>query len=471
MKSPYLSPATRLLILSSIPEHAHYARNFHAQGNWLTMEMSGLATAATSWPEFKESKGWLAYSDQAMTKSLSEQVYPDGVQTELTSSYHQVALSNFSQFMDICNSAGFPVSPVFREQITKMWNYIAYSMKPDGYGLLNNDADLVFNRERVIKASEKFGRQDWLYIASNGTKGVKPDGQTSVIFPWAGQMIMRSGYDPLAQYAFFDIGPWGTGHQHNDKLNLTVSAFGRDLLVDAGRFAYRGELASKFRGYATGSAGHNVVLPDGKLQAAGPAMASGAINGDSFRITEKYDFASGSFDRYTGLQGRFIHNRSVLYVRGKFWVVLDKFTTDRPRTIDVLWHFHPDCSVVTKADGSLHTENDYGNLQIVHAGNISWDIRLVKGDTVASPQGWYSREYNNAVPSTAGIYKGRIENNETVVWIVTTSEKTPPVVNVRISEKNENGVLLIIEVVGDRKYQLFVPYNNVEKIVINQDYY
>ncbi|MEX2396142.1 MAG: heparinase II/III family protein, partial [Balneolales bacterium] len=50
----YLSPATQLLILSSVPEHAHYLRNFHAGGNWLTMEISALATAATAWPEFKK---------------------------------------------------------------------------------------------------------------------------------------------------------------------------------------------------------------------------------------------------------------------------------------------------------------------------------------------------------------------------------------------------------------------------------
>lgn len=36
MGSSYLSPATRLLILSSLPDHAHYNRNFHGGNNWLT---------------------------------------------------------------------------------------------------------------------------------------------------------------------------------------------------------------------------------------------------------------------------------------------------------------------------------------------------------------------------------------------------------------------------------------------------
>ena len=62
----YLSPATQLLILSSIPEHAHYLKNFHAAGNWLTMEMNGLATVAVAWPEFYNSLEWFEYSVNSM---------------------------------------------------------------------------------------------------------------------------------------------------------------------------------------------------------------------------------------------------------------------------------------------------------------------------------------------------------------------------------------------------------------------
>jgi hypothetical protein len=466
MKSRELSPATRLLILSSIPEHAHYARNFHAQGNWLTMELSGLATAATSWPEFSGSAAWLTYSGDAMTKSLADQVYPDGVQTELTSSYHQVALNNFSLFMDICTNAGFPVPQVFREQIIKMWNYIAFTIKPDGNGLLNNDADQIFNRRNVIRASEKFDRKDWLYLATNGQQGIRPEGQPSVIFPWAGQLIMRGGYEEPSHYSFFDIGPWGTGHQHNDKLNITVSAFGRDLLVDAGRFAYRGDLAVKFRSYACGSAGHNVVMPEGKGQKPGPEKAAQQLDPASYRITDTYDFASGSFDRFTDIKGSFDHNRSVLYVRGKFWVVLDRFNTDRPRNIDVLWHFHPDCTVSIARENNLKTDNDKGNLSIIPVGNRQWDIEIVKGVISPSPQGWYSEEYNKAVPNSTGIYKANIGSGDIAVWILYPYEKSELAFNAEILEKNQDGVRLLIRLSAAEKMELFVPFEKSEKVLV-----
>ncbi len=115
----YIDQFTKDLILSSIPQHAPYAGNFHAQGNWLTMEISGLATAASSWPEYRKSPAWMDYSIKTMVAGMKEQVYPDGVQTELTSSYHLVALSNFNLFAEICkkNKAGTAKNTINSNQI------------------------------------------------------------------------------------------------------------------------------------------------------------------------------------------------------------------------------------------------------------------------------------------------------------------------------------------------------------------
>ena len=52
---------------------------------------------------------------------------------------------------------------------------------------------------------------------------------------------MRDGWHERAHWAWFDAGPWGIAHQHNDKLHLSVSPFGRDVLVDTGRYNYTEE--------------------------------------------------------------------------------------------------------------------------------------------------------------------------------------------------------------------------------------
>jgi hypothetical protein len=431
INTDYISPATKLLILSSMPDHAHYARYFHAQNNWLTMEISGLATVATAWPEFKQADEWLGYSIETMSASMKDQVYADGAQTELTSSYHYVALHNFVLFKTLCDDAGKKLPDFFNETLENMFNYLALTIRPDGFGLLNNDADLINNREIVLKAAGEYNRNDWKYIVSNGKEGIKPNNGPSFIFPWAGHLISRSGFDADAHWSFFDMGPWGSGHQHNDKMHVSVAAFGRDLLVDGGRFAYRGEVADKFRKYATGSQSHNVLLIDGKGQAPGPKITEEPVSKKDYLITEDYDLGRASFSEFIGLEGTCKHTRTLFYSRGDLWVVVDRVTTDRPRKIDALWHWHPECKVVV--DGkNVSTQNEKGNLQIIPAGKQNWEVKMVNGQETPEIQGWYSKEYNIYEPNPTAIYSTQIESNSTFVWVLYPSEKVEKLARVEI---------------------------------------
>lgn len=455
-----ISPATKLLILSSIPQHAHYARNFHAQGNWLTMEISGLSTATSSWPEFKESGAYMEYAIKTMSASMKEQVYPDGVQTELTSSYHLVALSNFNLFANICQKNNVPLPPYYTKTLEDMWNYLALIMRPDGFGVLNNDADLINNRESIMKEGLKYNHPDWIYIASNGKSGSKPKTGPSNFFPYAGQLISRSDYGKDAQWSFFDIGPWGTGHQHNDKLHLSVYAYGRDLLVDGGRFAYRGEVADKFRKYATGSFSHNTILVDGKGQAGGPTSVKVPLSDILFATSKDFDYGSGTFNKFSGLEGLFSQTRSMVYVRSKFWVVADRLKTDRPRNIETLWHWHPGCKVEIGKSAKVFTTNDRGNLLILPVDASEWKISLVKGQEQPSIQGWYSKEYNTFEPNPTAIFNCQLKSDDTFVWILWPSEGKIPEIQASILSKSNESVKVLVTEPGKGSYEIELPYEN-----------
>lgn len=456
INSQYLSPATQLLLLSSLPDHAHYNRNFHSGNNWLTMEISALATVATNFPEFKLSNEWLDYSVATMAESMKGQVYPDGVQTELTSHYHNVALANFVLFKDICDRAGKPLPGFFNQTIETMYSYIAHAIRPDGFRILNNDGDRGSDRELVLEAAKKFSKKDWAYIASNGKTGSKPSDGPSYLYPWAGQLISRSGYDAQAQWSFFDIGPWGSGHQHNDKLHLSVSAYGRDLLVDAGRFAYTGETAEKFRPYAKGSEGHNLLLIDEHGQKPGPTHVTSPLSDTHFKLHKDFDYASNSMSDFIDLAGKAEHTRALFYVRDEFWVVVDQIKTDRPRQIDALWHWHPSCNVV-KENTTVKTENQLGNLAVIPVSTQRFDITFIKGQEKPTIQGWYSPEYNLYEPSTMSKYSVNINGNDTFVWLLLPSEKETPIVKAGILTQNEAGIQLEVKMKG-KTWQLTIPY-------------
>jgi hypothetical protein len=418
---PRLRPATRLLMLSDLPHHAHHLRHFHGGGNWMTMELSALGTIAAAWPQFKDSREWMDYAKRTLGAQLRRQVYPDGVQKELTSSYHWVALHNFRELADVCRKSGRPLSGAYAEGLEKMTAYLAGAMRPDGSGPLNNDSDRRDFRRQIIAAAGTYGRPDWFYIATNGRRGEPPDDGPSIFYPWAGQVISRSGWGGRAHWSFFDVGPWGTGHQHSDKLHLSVHACGRDLLVDSGRFAYDGKIARRFRSaYARHSRGHNVLLIDGHGQAPGPREARRPIGPPDCRITEDWDYARGQMDAFAGVEGEVAHRRAVLYLRGKFWIVVDRVTTDRPRQVTALWHLHPDCTVGPdeRSNGALTTDPNAGNLRLVPAGGDGWALRIVSGQDKPHPQGWYSARYNSFTRSPTIVADVRIEDDRTFAWLL-----------------------------------------------------
>lgn len=449
------TPAARVLVLTSIPEHAHYLRHFHAGGgNWITMEMHGLATAAACWPEFKDADPWFDYAFGRILPQITEQVYPDGVQKELTSHYHWVALHNFEDFARLARRAGRSLPPAFDAGLERMWNYLAYAMRPDGYGPLNNDSDRDYNRSRVLERADSRHRNDWAYIATNGKQGKKPAGPPSVVFPWAGQLIMRSGWDADAHWAFFDVGPLGIGHQHYDKLHLSVAAYGRDLLVDGGRFTYKG---GSFRNHFVGSASHNVILIDGKGHHGKNKAVSRPMEGNC-AIEDRYDYARGTFDESFGaLKGKAAHTRAVVYLRGRYWIVVDRITTDRPRTIQPLWHFHPDCTVAVDGTSVASTDPAKGNLRIVPVADFPWNVRIIKGQTEPTIQGWWSRRYNHKQPAPTAVYSANIDKSATFAWVLVPARGTVPRVAAKTLSATQDAMQLEIQLPGAKSDRITIP--------------
>ena len=460
INSDHLSPATKLLVLSSLPDHAHYNKNFHGGNNWLTMEISALATVAAYFPEYQKSDARMKYAVEQMTASMKDQVYADGVQTELTSHYHNVSLRNFELFQEICQVAEKPLPAFYDHTLKDMYHYIAHAVRPSGYRILNNDGDRGSDREIILKGAEKFSQPDWAFIVTNGESGEKPAVGPSYLFPWAGHLISRSGFDADAHWSFFDIGPWGSGHQHNDKLHLSVAAYGRDLLVDAGRFAYTGEVAQKYRPYARGSSGHNVLLIDGKGQEAGPTHAQAPLSQHHYKITQEFDYASGSFENFEDVEGEVNHQRALMYVRGEFWVVVDKVVTDRPRQIDALWHWHPD-NQVTKKKSVVKTKNLWGNLAVIPVSEQNFDIHFVEGQENPKIQGWYSSEYNLYESNVASFYTAEINGTEIIVWLLLPSEEKIPKVRAEIMKETDEAVQVSVSY-QDHEWLLNVPFMNSE---------
>ncbi|HKK47362.1 MAG TPA: alginate lyase family protein, partial [Balneolaceae bacterium] len=439
--APQFSDVARILMLSSIPKQADYILNYHRMhSNWASMELNGLAATAFYWPEFKHAQEWLNHARQKMEEEVRYEVYPDGAQNELTSHYHEVALRNFEAFYDLNRKNDESVPSFIRNTIVKMYDYLAFTMRPNGYGLLNNDSNLDYNRDFIRGAAGKYDHPEWAYIASNGNEGVKPKQGPSVFFPWAGHMVMRSGWDPDARWSFFDVGPWGNHHQHNDKLQLSVASFGHDWLVDAGRYYYKWD---KWRLYFVSSRSHNVILVDGKGQLPYKELAEKPIK-NNYSIQPGFDFCLGSYNKGFGsnwwksdknererIPAK--HQRAVLFLYKRYWVVVDHISTKQSREIEPLWHISPKVKVTRNHTTVVATDSLKNQFQLIPAEPDRWKLDMIKGMKGNHIQGWYSQKYNSKVPNYCATYHTtQKDTSSTFAWVLYPSQKVKQKVNVEV---------------------------------------
>jgi hypothetical protein len=452
-------PATRLLLLSAIPAHAEYLLKHPGGGNWVSMTQYGALTSGVCWPEFEGAGRWREGAVSRLQRNARNTVYPDGAQKELTAHYHMVTLSRYSRVYKLLDRAGHAVPESFAETIEGMWDYIAYALRPDGTRPLNNDSDLGSERRDVIKAARRHERPGWLHIATNGDEGEEPDGPPSHCFPWAGQMVSRSGWDAEAHWSFFDVGPSGYGgHRHLDFGHLSITAYGRDLLVDSGRFAYQGWVAHRFRRpYAMHTRGHNTILINGQPQGTEPdVVAEPMEGGQHWQSSDDYDFARGTWSSFQNVEGKLRHHRSLLYLRGGGWIVVDHIETDRPRRLEPLWHFHPDCTVAVTETG-VRTENEKGNLSVTPVGEVDWRVEVVEGQDEPHPQGWYSEDYGDFEAASCARFAADIEQESTFAWVIWPSRGEAKIPEAKLTGVGEDMVTMKLSPPGKDGLTVRVP--------------
>lgn len=463
------TPALRAEMLSAMAAQAEYLTKFATKHhNHASMEMHGLANVALCFPEFAQSEKWFQYARAGIEAEAAWQVYPDGVQNELAAGYHVVSLNYFRRFAALCDAAGRDVATSFRETIARMIDYLALTVEPLGFRPANNDSDHVDIRPQLLSAADQFRREDWRFAATAGASGRAPASPASRFFPWAGQFVMRDGWSSDAQWSFFDVGHWGWAHQHHDMLHLSLSASGRRFLVDGGRYHYR---ADKWRWYFALSSAHNVILVDGKGQNATAPLSESPVAAVTATRPE-FDFALARFDAgfgdnrparewdgdYKGsgsIPGS--HERAVLYLRNRFWIVIDRVRTDRPRKMTMLWHFHPDCSVVALPDGTKTNDRGLPNLTLQTVSPSLLHVSLARGREEPSLQGWFSPTYGSKVPATCAMIENEGDAefvSASLIQITPANAEARPARITKLEFHEEKAELLIND--GTKKLRVVV---------------
>ena len=351
----------------SLVEHGIRLSTDYTSGNWLIMEMNGLAHIAMLNPWLSRSADWLKQAFQMLEQELDRQIYPDGFQCELATGYHNVVVNNYQRMFATASAYRIPVPSSLKDKLQKAAEFEAKLMMPDTTTPDINDGARVpvsslAERRLAVYPDSRMLR--WMLLHRRDDE---PD-FTSVALPYSGLAVMRTGWDADASWVLFDGGPFGTAHQHEDKLSVLFYSGGKLLLTEGGNYAYD---HSPMRCYVLSAESHNTVRVDGCGQdrRTGYRWDAGDIKkeaGLSWHFGDIWDHAGAVFTEGFGQsrpdggwvasvhhpQIQVRHERKVFFCRKPgallpggileglppFLVIVDRLYSDKVHHYQALWH-------------------------------------------------------------------------------------------------------------------------------------
>jgi len=206
-----------------------------------------------------------------------------------------------------------------------------------------------------------------------------------------------------------DVGPLGgsqtAGHGHADLLSVQCAAFGEPFLVDAGTYRYTGD--SPARSFFRGTAAHSTVMVDNQPQSlpAGPFRWSARPRARlrDWRRTEALIFAEAEHHAYEHLPDPVVHRRRIVYVPGRYWVIIDDLEGSGEHRIDLRFQFAP-LDVQLDPDLTARARGRSGHSLILRpfaARALTGTVHLGEMNPM---QGWISREYGHRLPAPLVSY-------------------------------------------------------------------
>jgi hypothetical protein len=352
----------------------YFSPNTHLTGEALALVYLGLALR-----ELPRAERWLERGIAILEEWLPRQVRPDGVYFEQATQYHRYTTDFYTHLVVLAEANGLPLAPHVRPTLEKLHEFLLHVAQPDGHIPLIGDDDggrLVQLDDRapddvrgtLAMGAALFGREDFAYVADGetaplawllGEKGVRslealtprPPSELSHAFLDGGYFVMRDGWGRDASQLVIDAGPHGVmncGHAHADALAVTVVARGQPVLVDAGTYSYPGPERNAFRA----SAAHNTVTIDGRSSSepSTPFQWASVANTEIHRwlSAPRFDFFDGSHDGYATLPDPVVHRRTVLNVRGDYWVIRDVVEAAGHHALVLRWLCAPGMHVVVE---------------------------------------------------------------------------------------------------------------------------
>ncbi|MFN0277869.1 MAG: alginate lyase family protein [Pyrinomonadaceae bacterium] len=399
-----------------------YLSKYYSPNTHLTGEGLGLYYLGTQLAFFSRAKQWRKLGADILFSEIEKQILPDGVYFEQSTWYQRYTVDFYSHFAVLRSlfDETYPKTAIARldKRLPKAFDFLMQITLPDGRTPIIGDDDggrmlpLTDTEPDDFCGSLALGaavcnRGDLKYIAGGpseeifwllGAVGIKTykalktdePKQTSRDFTDGGYCVMRDGFDETDNYLLVDCGDVGAlsgGHGHADALAIEVAVHGKTLLVDSGTYTYHE--SRDLRDYFRSSTAHNTMAVDGRSSSDPGSTFGWTTRAETARHSwiaeDRFDFFEGSHNGYQRLSHPATHTRSILFLKGDYWIMRDLVETTGEHEFSLHFHFDSDLKPVISDQGQW-VGDDHHRL-FAFGDNGSWQQK----------ESWISNNHANRV--------------------------------------------------------------------------
>ena len=407
-------------ILKSMQEQFVYLRESYVGkytlSNWGVLQTTAICTAGLWFGEelglkgTKEQDGQMENGDgelwdlevwawRELEEQLDLQILEDGAHWEQSIMYHMEVLNACARLWHSCH--------VFKQEFAHGWladilrrmrRYVQFAAAPDHNQVAQGDSDVTDVRDVLTRAAVLFedgvfryggfDRMDvenvWLF----GTPGIriyegvkeKEPVKTSGIFPDAGAMYLRSGWDEAASYTCLFNGPLGSSHGHVDQTHVSLYYQGKPFLADCGRYSYVEE--EPLRPWLKSAYAHNVCVidddPHGKPVRSWEYEAYGDCMKNYYREKGILHYGEMAYAGKLSSGGSYLAGRKVVVIDPDIWLFFQDIRCDGTHTVRE--YYHLDSQVEARRLEGGEIELSHSGTTLMLDGKMKFEI----GDGVLS---------------------------------------------------------------------------------------
>lgn len=431
--APEVSDEELLVMLHRLYQECGYLETQIQQ--WVDMRHNGgcamirsLAMAATVLQDFPRAQHWLDFSAQLTAQYTNQSFYPDGMCVELTTAY-SLGTSQEMQTMAYAlrdRAAIQALKPRVQAMITCL------GALSDPLRSIPSFGDLYAGSLGILGPAAEWAGLPWAgTLLGKQAEPVPPfsvwpgPGQDA----WCGYYTMRSDWSRDASFMMIDGGPWGTTHQHGDRLSFVITANGARFIIDPSGTRYASNRPDSLISRQASGFLHNTITVDGVDEfMGGIPLESKAPLTNRWEHGANYSlFASQySFRPVKPVDWE----RRVLFADKSYWLLQDVLSGEQPEAeVEQNFQFEADIEIEFLGNVTLATAPNGAQLALVPLeGGLAPKLTMGDRDPHVSywrdgkpktvlfqedgrdqvhGRGWTGRGTHTLIPAPAVTYTGQ----------------------------------------------------------------